>query len=90
MTIYTVLITCCVGGLAGYHGKLAAVGMTTNEELRGKYGNSLNPHDKGCSGNCKAFWYGGTSRIYSAEPYDIEAVKNEPNVFIIQAKPNQP
>ena len=89
LTIYTALITCCVGCLCSYHGKLAFQGMTTNEELRGKYGGhgSRNPHDKGCSGNCRAFWFGGTSRIYSAEPYDIEAAKNEPNVFIIKSKP---
>ena len=36
MTIYTAVITCCVGCLMGYHGKLAFQGITTNEELRGK------------------------------------------------------
>ena len=90
MTIYTGLITCCVGCLWAYHGKLAFQGITTNEELRGKFSGSIrNPYDRGCSGNCKSFWFGGTSRVYSADPYDIEAVKNEPNVFIIEGKPNE-
>ena len=88
MLIYTALITCCVGCLASYHGKLAFQGITTNEDIRGKYaGFASNPHDRGCSSNCRAFWYGGTSRIYSAVPYDPEALSHEPNVFIIEAKP---
>lgn len=90
MIIYTSLITCCVGCLMSYHGKLAFQGVTTNEEIRGKYSvASANPHDKGCRGNCKAFWFGGTSRVYGAEPYDVEAVKHEPNVFVLEVKPDQ-
>ena len=67
-----------------YHGKLASDGITTNEEIRGKFRDS-NPYDYGCVSNCNAFWYGGTSRIYNDEPYDAEALsKIEPNVFIIK------
>lgn len=73
----------------GYHGKLASQGVTTNEEIRGKFGyGSVNPHDDGCGGNCKAFWYGGISRVYNTGPYDIKAAvaRNEPNIFIIEPK----
>ena len=86
LLIFCSLITCCVGCLAGYHGKLAFDGVTTNEEIRGKFSNgNQNPYDEGCGGNCRNFWYGGTSRIYSDQPYDIEAIsKIEPNVFVIK------
>ena len=60
---FTGLIVCCVGGLSCYHSRLACTGTTTNEELRGKY-DSLNPYDEGCPQNCKAFCYGGSSRVY--------------------------
>lgn len=87
---YTLLIACCVGCLAGYHGKLACEGATTNEELRGKFDARGNPYDLGCGGNCSAFWKGGTSRIYPDQgQYDAEALSQaEPNVFVIkQHKP---
>ncbi len=72
LLIYTALISCCVGCLAGYHGKLACEGITTNEEIRGKFGAGRgNPYDLGCAGNCAAFWYGGTSRVYTDEIYDV-------------------
>jgi hypothetical protein len=54
LLVFTALISLCVGGLACYHGKLACSGMTTNEELRGKYG-AGNPYDQGCNRNCEAF-----------------------------------
>jgi hypothetical protein len=74
-----------VGGLSCYHGKLAAGGQTTNEEMRGKYGNG-NPYDEGCHKNCRTFCQSGTSRIYS-EDYDSEAIsKREANVFVIKSK----
>ena len=81
---YTSLITCCVGCLSSYHGKLACENVTTNEEIRGKFENgNVNPYDQGCSGNCRSFWFGGVSRVY-ADNYNIEALsKTEPNVFII-------
>lgn len=37
MMVYCCLIICCVSGLTCYHGKLACCGMTTNEDLRGRY-----------------------------------------------------
>ena len=86
MLFYTALITCCVGGLTGYHGKLACEGITTNEEIRGKFRNGHeNPYDEGCTQNCKSFFYGGTSRVYCEGDYDVEALsKIEPNVFVIE------
>lgn len=68
LAIYTGLITCCVGGLACYHGKLGCAGQTTNEEIRGKYGNG-NPYDEGCKKNCNTFCQSGTSRIFT-DDYD--------------------
>jgi energy-converting hydrogenase Eha subunit G len=73
LVVFTALISCCVGGLSAYHGKLACSGITTNEEIRGKY-NDMNPFDEGCSGNCKAFWFGGTSRVYIDGTYDVKAM----------------
>ena len=86
MAIYSSLITCCVGCLSGYHGKLACAGVTTNEEIRGKFENGgINPYDEGCAGNCRAFFYGGTSRVYIEGPYDVKALNVvEPNVFVIE------
>lgn len=92
---FTALISCCVGCLAGYHGKLACGGETTNEEMRGKYSSAAgNPYDDGCFSNCRAFWYGGSSRVYAESgAYDAEHLsKVEPNVFVIkehQAKTDQ-
>lgn len=58
MMVYGATITCCVGGLTSYHGKLACNNETTNEEIRGKYGGALgNPYDKGCSTNCHEFCF---------------------------------
>ena len=72
----------------GYHGYLACEGVTTNEEIRGKFNNgNENPYDKGCKANCSAFWFGGTSRVYCEAYYDTEALSiTEPNVFAIQAE----
>lgn len=84
---FTALISCCVGCLAGYHSKLACGGETTNEEIRGKYtAGGVNPYDDGCVSNCRAFWYGGTSRVYAETgEYDAEYLsKIEPNVFVIK------
>ena len=92
LLIYSGLMACCVGCLMGYHGKLACDGITTNEELRGKFGRlgRKNPYDNGCSKNCKAFWYGGTSRIYIKQEYDIKALSLiEPNVYVIERKVEQ-
>ena len=69
MIVYTSTIVCCVGGLSCYHTGLAVRGATTNEELRGKFGKGGNPYNEGCSRNCRAFCYGGTSRIF-AEQYN--------------------
>ena len=88
LLVYTCIILCCVGGLAGYHSKLAIQGRTTNEELRGKYINS-NPYDMGCRRNCWAFCYGGVSRVYVKGRYDTETLSAvEPNVFVIK-RPQQ-
>jgi hypothetical protein len=85
MIVYTGLITCCVGGMSCYHGKLAWSGQTTNEELRGKYNNG-NPYDEGCRRNCSAFCSSGTSRIFT-ESYDPEQLSlTEANVFVIKSK----
>ena len=73
LVIFTGLITCCVGCLSGYHCKLACSGVTTNEEIRGNLFNE-NPYDEGCSANCNAFWYGGTSRVYVDGTYDVKAL----------------
>lgn len=73
LVIFTCLITCCVGCLSGYHGKLVVTGITTNEEIRGKV-SEQNPYDLGCFGNCWAFWYGGTSRVYIEGTYDAESL----------------
>ena len=71
--IFAGLMGLCVGCLSGYHGKLAIEGVTTNEEIRGKFSNgSINPYDNGCMKNCSAFWFGGTSRIYGQDEYDVE------------------
>ena len=49
MLIYTSMIFCCVGGLTCYHSRLACLGLTTNEEMRGKFtAMSSNPYDNGC------------------------------------------
>jgi len=37
MMVYCCIIICCLSGLSCYHGKLACCGMTTNEDLRGRY-----------------------------------------------------
>ena len=87
LLVFAGLMGCCVGCLAGYHGKLACDGITTNEEIRGKFStaNGTNPYDKGCIKNCRAFWYGGTSRIYLKGRYDTRALSLlEPNVFVIE------
>jgi len=81
--IFCAMITLCVGGLVFYHGRLACLGLTTNEEIRANYGQ--NPYDLGCSGNCRAFWYGGTSRVHSKVDYSEEDLcKLEPNVFVLR------
>lgn len=85
LLIYTALITLCVGGLSCYHGKLAAGGQTTNEEMRGKYSNG-NPYDEGCRQNCRIFCHSGTSRIYSEHYSTEELSKKEANVFVIRSK----
>ena len=84
---YTGVISLCLLGLNGYHSKLAVTGTTTNEDIRGKFSNgNKNPYDRGCAGNCSAFWYGGTSRVYLGDAYDTEALsKTEPNVFVIKS-----
>ena len=87
LLIFCTLITCCVGGLMGYHGYLACEGVTTNEEIRGKFSGSENPYNYGCKANCSAFWFGGTSRVYTEAFYDTEVLSiTEPNVFVIQAE----
>merc|ERR1712054_157817 len=84
LACYTGIIVCCVGCLSGYHGKLACDGVTTNEEIRGKVAES-DVYDEGCMKNCRAFWYGGTSRVYIEGTYDTEALTLvEPNVFVIK------
>lgn len=83
---YVTLISCCLSGLSCYHSKLACVGATTNEELRGKYGVEGNPYDEGCSRNCRAFCYGGTSRVLCEHYNETIASAVEPNVFIVQPK----
>ena len=85
---YTSLIVCCVGGLSCYHSSLACTGATTNEELRGKFSKEPegNPYNEGFSKNCRAFCYGGTSRVLY-EGYNEEiASAVEPNVFLIHPK----
>ena len=69
LAIFCVLVLCCTGCLFCYHTRLAFKGITTNEAMRGKH-KEHNPYSKGCLGNCRALWFGGTSRIYSVEPYD--------------------
>lgn len=82
---FSALISLCVGGLGGYHGKLAINGQTTNEEMRGKYGNG-NPYDHGWRSNCRAFCDSGTSRIFDAN-YDTERLSIvEANVFVLKSK----
>jgi hypothetical protein len=72
LLIYCGLIALCVGGLSGYHSKLAIEGQTTNEELRGRYAGG-NPYNLGCRGNCHAFCSPGQSRLLT-EDYDVEAL----------------
>ena len=84
LIVYTGLISCCVGCLTSYHGKLVCTGITTNEEIRDKFSDD-NPYDLGCPGNCRAFWYGGTSRVYIEGEYDAESLSRvEPNVFVME------
>ena len=86
LLVFTALISLCVGGLSCYHGKLACSGMTTNEELRGKYG-AGNPYDQGCNRNCEAFCKSGKSRIFE-DNYDTESLSIiEANVFVIKSRP---
>lgn len=62
------------------------MGATTNEELRGKYTERGNPFDEGCRGNCKAFCFGGTSRVLT-EGFNVEIMSaTEPNVFVVKPK----
>lgn len=80
LTVFTTTIVCCVGGLSCYHGRLALTNATTNEELRGKL-TTGNPYNKGYSHNCRAFCYGGTSRL--SPGYNVEiAAAVEPSVFL--------
>lgn len=67
MLVFTGLITLCVGGLAAYHGRLGCLGMTTNEEIRGKYEENGNIYDMGPKVNCQALCFGGTSRVLFKE-----------------------
>ena len=84
LTVFTSTIVCCVGGLSCYHAKLACMNVTTNEDLRGKLSTG-NPYNQGCKKNCRAFWYGGTSRL--SPGYNVEiAAAVEPSVFIIKPK----
>lgn len=64
LTIFSSIIICCLGGLTCYHTRLACIGATTNEEIRGKYGPEGNLYDDGVSRNCRSFCYGGTSRVF--------------------------
>lgn len=65
LTIFSSIIICCLGGLSCYHTRLACIGATTNEEIRGKYGPEGNLYDEGVSRNCRSFCYGGTSRVFT-------------------------
>lgn len=82
------MILCCVGGLSCYHSQLACKGTTTNEELRGKFDKEANgnPYNEGLSRNCRAFCYGGTSRVLNLGYNEQIASAVEPNVFIIHPK----
>ena len=71
LSIYTGMITLCVGGLCCYHTKLAVAGETTNEDIRRKYVRGGNPFNHGYSKNMNAFCFGGQSRI-TAEEYKPE------------------
>ena len=84
MIVYTSTIVCCVGGLSCYHTGLAVRGATTNEELRGKFGKDGNPYNEGCQKNCRAFCYGGTSRVFADQYNEEIAASIEPNVFVIK------
>jgi len=86
LLVFTASIVCCVGGLSCYHSRLACTGATTNEELRGKFTKGGNPYDEGCHTNCRAFCYGGESRILSEGYNEMIASTVEPNVFIIKPK----
>ena len=87
LAVYTGVITLCVGGLCCYHSELAVTGKTTNEAIRGKYNKGGNPYDEGCRKNMGAFLFGGTSRVFVNEPYNLEYFnKLEPNVFVIKSR----
>ena len=84
---FTACIVFCLCPLSTYHGKLACAGQTTNEDLRGKYSRyGGNIFDEGCPANCRAFCYGGTSRVLQPQNFtfnDEELSRMEPNIFVI-------
>jgi hypothetical protein len=56
MAIYGYCMMFSLVGLCGFHARAIASNMTTNEILKGVYGQgNLNPHDQGCSRNCWTF-----------------------------------
>ncbi len=84
MTAISTISSILLGTLSGFHVWLACDGMTTNEDLRGKFSrDGVNPYNKGIRMNCYAFWYGGSSRLLNAASNTNVDISQEPNVFII-------
>lgn len=83
--VYSVVITCCVGGLFCFHASLVSQAQTTNEQIKRTYRTVRNPNDKGCCGNWQRFWtqpsrpsYVHSSWLSSrSDEYDIEAQEKE-------------
>mmetsp|Transcript_5996 Transcript_5996/g.25094 ORF Transcript_5996/g.25094 Transcript_5996/m.25094 type:complete len:326 (-) Transcript_5996:224-1201(-) len=53
---YTLIALCSVCGLVCFHARLIAINQTTNENIRGTYFSTKNPHDAGAWANVATFF----------------------------------
>lgn len=56
LVVYTAVVLISVCGLVCFHLRLIAVNQTTNENIRGAYYSTPNPHDRGAFRNFAAFF----------------------------------